>query len=338
MVNFAIVGCGHIAKKHARAIERCKGARLVAVCDTIPENMDVYQQTYDATPYTKTEELLDDPRIDAVSICTPSGLHAKLAMLAAGRKKHVIVEKPMALCLKDAEDMIAAAKLNQVKLAVVHPNRFRPAISELKRVVEEGWLGKISHINATVRWNRNQAYYDQATWRGTRSLDGGVLMNQAIHNLDLMLWLAGNAVEVFSMCDTRIREIEAEDVAVGVVKFESGALGVIEAATTIYPENYEESISLFGEYGSIKIGGKSATKIEHWSVKNIDEKTITERIEHFPQQKSGHEVIIEDMMKAIKDDRPPVVSGEDGLSALRFVLALYESAAIKQPVNVRNFS
>lgn len=336
-MNFAIIGCGHIAKKHAGAISRVPGAKLTAVCDTVPERMKDYVSNYHAKAYTELRDLLADTGIDIVNVCTPSGTHASIALAAAQAKKHIILEKPMALTHEDAVRIIEVCRENNVKLAVVHPNRFRPAMVELRKLMDQGMFGKISHANATVRWNRNQAYYDQAPWRGTKAMDGGVLMNQAIHNLDLLLWFMGEVKEVYGMAATRLRQIEAEDVAVGVVRFSSGALGVIEAATTIYPRNLEESLSIFGEYGSIKIGGTTATIIEHLELEALSEEeiqAIVDRVNRDPYGKAGHQWIIEDMIEAIEEDREPAINGEEGIKALDLVLALYRSAETGQPVRM----
>lgn len=336
-MNFAIVGCGHIAKKHAEAINRVPGAKLVAVNDKIPVQMEHYMQTYGANAYTDLQEMLDKEDIDVVNICAPSGYHASIAIEVAKAKKHIIVEKPIALTLEDSDAIIQACKENKVKLSVVHPNRFRPAMIELRKLMDDGLFGKLSHADATVRWNRNQAYYDQAPWRGTKALDGGVLMNQAIHNLDLLLWFMGEPVEVFAFSATRLRQIETDDVAVGVVRFKSGALGVIEAATTIYPENLEETLSIFGDTGTIKIGGKTANFIEHLRVQDLNEVEVMEIIERIkldPYGKPGHLWIIEDMINAIRENREPKVTGEDGKKALQLVLALYKASETGQPINL----
>ncbi|WP_226536047.1 Gfo/Idh/MocA family protein [Fictibacillus halophilus] len=337
MIKFAIVGCGHIAKKHAEAIEKAEGAELFAVCDTIPENMEYYIEKYGVEGYQSLTTLLEQDDLDVINICTPSGYHANIAIAAANAKKHVVVEKPIALTIEDTEAIIDACKSNGVKLSVVHPNRFRPAIMELNRVLSDGKTGTLSHANATVRWNRNQEYYDQAPWRGTKSLDGGVLMNQAIHNLDLMLWTMGDVEEVYSMAATRLRNIEAEDVSTGLVRFKNGALGVIEAATTIYPSNFEESLAIFGEKATIKIGGKTANYIQHWDVEGMDDESVNQIIEQVksdPFGKPGHQCIIEDMVQAIHEDREPIVTGEDGKKALQLVLALYKSADTQKPVKI----
>lgn len=338
IINFAIVGCGHIAKKHIEAIQNIDKAQLVAICDTNQERLQEFSNAYGVRGFLSLDEMLNTVSlIDVVCICTPSGIHAPLAIKAANAKKHLIVEKPIALTIEDANAIIAACKGNNVKLAVVHPNRFRPAMQELKKVCGDGKFGKLSHVNATVRWNRNQAYYDQASWRGTKEMDGGVLMNQAIHNLDLLLWLIGPVEEVQAYTATRLRKIESEDVAIAVIKFENGALGVIEAASTIYPKNYEESMSIFGEMGSVVVGGPNANWIKHWIIEAFDEdqkQQLIKQIEADPFGIPGHQRIIEDMIIAINENREPVVSGEDGKEALKLVLAVYRAADLQQPVRL----
>ncbi|UAT30490.1 Gfo/Idh/MocA family oxidoreductase [Bacillus badius] len=337
-MNFAIVGCGFIAKKHARAIEDIQGAQLVAVCDKEPKAMEYYTEVYGAAPFVELSEMLEREEIDIVCICTPSGLHAPLAEEAAKAGKHIILEKPMAMNLKETDQIIYACKEHNVKLAVVHPNRFRPAVQELRRILDQGLLGKISHVNATVNWNRNQEYYDQAPWRGTKQYDGGVLMNQAIHTLDLLLWFMGQPEQIFSMEATRLREIEAEDVSTGLIRFESGAIGVVETSTTVYQSNFEESITIFGEKGTVKIGGPNALYFECLTVEGMSEKEteeILDKVKADPWGKPGHQCIMENMMKAIKEDLEPAVSGEDGRAALGLVLAFYESAARNEPIYLK---
>lgn len=335
MIRYAIVGCGHIARKHAQAIDNAENSILTAVCDTVEERMEEYIQKYGVKGYTNLDEMLENGEIDVINICTPSGFHADITVKAANAKKHIVVEKPIALTLEDAEKMIHVCDENGVKLAVVHPNRFRPAMIELKQFMDKGMFGKLSHANATVRWNRDQAYYDQAPWRGTKALDGGVLMNQAIHNLDLMIWLMGDVDQAFSMDATRFRNIEAEDVSTGVVKFENGALGVVEAATTIYPKNFEESLTIFGEKGTVKVSGTTANFFEHIVFEDLDEETksqLIEKVKQDPFGKPGHQWIIEDMTLAIAENREPVVTGEDGKKALEIVLGLNKSAETNMPI------
>jgi UDP-N-acetyl-2-amino-2-deoxyglucuronate dehydrogenase len=337
MFKFAIIGCGFIAKKHADAISKINNAKLVAVCDKVTGTMEYYIDEYGVNGYTELEDMLKSEEVDVVCICTPSGFHASIAVQLAEAKKHIIVEKPIAMTLEDTKRIINSCKLNGVKLSVVHPNRFRPVVQELRKILDERLLGKISHANAKVNWNRNQEYYDQAPWRGTKEYDGGVLMNQAIHNLDLLLWFMGKPEQVFSMEATRLRNIEAEDVSVGVIRFESGALGTIEASTTVYPKNFEESITIFGEKGTVKIGGSNAIYFEHLVIEGKNEEEIDalkSTINKDPWGIPGHQWIIEDMVNAIKEDRIPAVSGEDGKKALELVLNLYKSADENQPIQL----
>ncbi|RAL24578.1 Gfo/Idh/MocA family protein [Thermoflavimicrobium daqui] len=339
MIRYGIVGCGHIAKKHVAAIQAVEGAELFAVCDTNEERLaefavDGVRGFTDIADLLKTE-------VDVICICTPSGLHPQLTIQAAEAKKHVVVEKPMALTLEAADRMIEACERNHVKMAVVHPNRFRPAIRELRNMLESGRFGKIGHANATVRWNRNQAYYDQAPWRGTKEMDGGVLMNQAIHNMDLLLWMMGDVEEVSSYHATRIRKIEAEDTSVSVIRFKSGALGVLEAAVTIYPKNLEESLSIFGETGTAVIGGPTANWIKTWNFEDISEPEKEEtikKVETDPFGIPGHQWIIQDMTEAVKENRQPIVSGLEGRQALSLVIACQQSAETGRAVKMEDLA
>ncbi|KON86266.1 oxidoreductase [Sporosarcina globispora] len=337
MINFAIVGMGHIANKHIESIQKVEGANLYAICDTNSDRLEL--DLPGVKKYTDLNEMLSENKdIHVVNICVPSGLHARLTKVVADHKRHIIVEKPMSLKLEDSEEMIKVAQENNVKLAVVHPNRFRPAVQMLKAELEKGSFGKLSHANATVRWNRGQAYYDQADWRGTKEFDGGVLMNQAIHDLDLMLWLMGPVESVQAMAATRLRKIETEDVAAAVVQFKSGALGVIEAATTIYPKNLEESISVFGETASVKISGRTANYIETWDIEGVSEEeaaSLKDEVSKDPFGTPGHQCIIEDMVNAVSEDREPIVTGEDGIAPVKLILSILESAETGKKVFIQ---
>ena len=337
-MNIAIVGCGFISKKHAQAIKNIECAKLVAVCDTFPEAMKPYVHEYGAAAYTNIEEMLKNERIDIVNICTPSSSHAALAELTARHGKNIIVEKPLAMTLEETDRIIVAAKENNVKLAVVHPNRFRPAAIKLKEILNRNLIGKISHALCIVNWNREQRYYDQAPWRGTKEHDGGVLMNQAIHNLDLLLWYVGKPVEVFSMEATRLRKIKAEDVSTGVIRFECGALATVQASTTVYSKNYEESITIFGEKGIVKIGGVNALYFETMDIQDTNEIVLDEYInivKSDPWKTPGHEKVIEDMIESITEDRQPAITGIDGRNVVELVLAFYQSAKTNKTVKLQ---
>lgn len=328
VINYAIVGMGFIADKHIQAIEETPNAKLIAICDTNEGRLQEAPQGI--ATYTDLQTMLDElPEIHVVNICVPSGLHAKLALQVIENKRHVVLEKPMALTSEDAKAIMEEAEKAGVKLTVVHPNRYRPAIKELKKVLEHPEVGRVSHANVTVRWNRNQEYYDQAPWRGTKAYDGGVLMNQAIHSLDLLLWMLGPVKAVQGMVTTRFRKIESEDVATALVEFESGALAVVEAATTIYPKNLEESLAVFTENGSFKVSGPNALYIDTWDasfITEIERDALKQKIEKDPWGERGHLAIIKSMTHAIQTKSEPEVVGVDGYNPVKLIEAIIKSS------------
>ncbi|ANS76600.1 oxidoreductase [Paenibacillus yonginensis] len=330
MIYYGIAGCGHIAAKHIEAIRRTEGAVLTAICDPDAKRLHEAAGRTGAAAYATLGDMLaQEKKLDAVCICTPSGLHAEMAVMAARAGRHVVIEKPLALTVEDGEWIAKAVRQSGVKAAVVHPNRYRPAVRELKAALDRGLFGRLGHVSAVVRWNRDQAYYDQAAWRGTKAMDGGVLMNQAIHSLDLLLWLFGDVRQVSAMAETRLRRMEAEDTALALLRFESGVLGTVEASTTVYAGNLEESISVFGEDGYGVIGGKTASWIRHWRCSSMSEEeaaALIRLIEAEPYGIPGHEQIIRDMTAAIQEDREPSVTVEDGLRSVRLVLDILGAA------------
>ncbi|WP_314590534.1 Gfo/Idh/MocA family oxidoreductase [Paenibacillus terrigena] len=331
MIRFGIAGCGHIASKHIAAIAMLDEAKLHAVCDKDEERMQkAVGSLIDVQMYSNYSEMLRDEEIDVVIICTPSGLHSQMAIAAAHTGKHIVVEKPIALTLEDADAIIKACHENRVKLAVVHPNRYRPAMLELKRMWDEGRFGRISHVSVLVRWNRDDRYFGSADWRGTKEMDGGVLMNQGIHAMDLIAWLLGDATEVRAMTARRFRQIETEDVAIASLRFKDGALGSVEVSSTVYPKSLEEQIAIFGEFGTVVIGGgPTAHRIVEWKFESMtDEESLQlqERVNVEPYGESGHLSILRDMVQAIKRDERPSIQGEDGRSALKLVLDIYTAA------------
>ncbi|SDW42589.1 Predicted dehydrogenase [Marininema mesophilum] len=336
MIRYGIVGCGHIARKHVEAITATEGAFLTAVCDQDKTRLSRWSRD-GVKGYTDLGMMLREATVDVICICTPSGTHKEMTIQAAQAGKHIIVEKPMALTIADADKMIEVCKNQGVLLSVVHPNRFRPAMEALRHRVVEGAFGTFSHANATVRWNRDQDYFDQAPWRGTRAMDGGVLMNQAIHNLDLLLWMMGDVEEVSAYQATRLREIEVEDVMVSILRFKSGALGVIEAAVTLYPRNLEESLSLFGETGTAVVGGPTANWIKTWQFADLTPEEATEIVQQVgenPYGKPGHQCLIEDMTDAIQRGRQPLITGADGRRVLALVNACQRAALTGQRIRL----
>jgi UDP-N-acetyl-2-amino-2-deoxyglucuronate dehydrogenase len=326
-LNFGIIGCGRIAYKHAEAIKKNVKANLLCVCDIIEERAAEYKDKYGAEAhFTDYRKMLEYSGLDVVNICTPSGMHAEMGIAAAQAGKHVIVEKPMALSLKDADDLIEACDESGVKLAVCFQNRFNPPVQKLRRALEEGRFGKLTHASAIVRWFRPQDYYDQAPWRGTRAMDGGCLMNQSIHNIDLLQWMMGHVESVFGYTATNLRKIECEDVGVAVLKFKNGALGVIEASTTIYPENLEETLNIFGEKGTVVLGGIAVNKIETWKFADSTDENgaIDQHQQDVPNVYGfGHEALVEDFINAVINNSEPYITGREGRNALEIVLSIY---------------
>lgn len=330
-LGFGIIGCGMISGWHAEAISRIPQARLVGVTDAVEELRNGTARKYGVIPYESVEKMLADPNIRIVSICTPSGLHAPLAIQAAQAGKHVIVEKPMALNLKDADQVIATCEKNQVKLAVISQLRFSETIHKVKQALELNLLGKVVLGDLYMKFNRTQEYYDQGNWRGTWEMDGGgALMNQGIHGVDLLRYLMGPVKSVAAHARTLARKIAVEDTAVAILEFQNGALGVIEATTSVYP-GATRHLEINGERGTIILEENS---IVRWDIEGqVTPENIT--LEHAESNTSsnpgafgveGHLYQITDMVEAVLNDRRPVVDGIEGRKALEIILGVYEAS------------
>ena len=338
-IRFGLIGCGRIAPRHAQSIGELEHTRLVAIADVISSRAERYAKEYNAEAYTDYHQMLERRDIDVVNICAPSGLHAQMAIDAMQAGKHVIVEKPMALTLQDADRMIATAKSIGVKLCVVLQNRYNPPMRDLRRVVDEGKLGKIFLGNATVRWYRPQEYYEDG-WHGTWEMDGGALMNQSIHHIDALQWLMGEVESVFAYTATLAHKMQAEDTGVAVLKFKSGAIGSVEGSTVTFPENLEGSVALFGERGSIKVGGTALNRKVIWKIEGALEHEIEllRRDEVDPPSIYGfsHKAVIADMIAAIEQNRAPTTDGIAARKSVALVLAMYESARTGRPVKMND--
>ncbi|MGD6832427.1 Gfo/Idh/MocA family protein [Sutcliffiella halmapala] len=335
MINFAIVGAGAIAPVYAEAITLHPEATLDAVCDKNPQTAAGFVKQYATSRfYTAYEDLLQDPSIDVVCICTPSGLHADMAIKAIEAGKHVIVEKPLAMTLEDADRVIAAAKKCKVKATVAFQKRYNRPILQMREKLENGSFGKMMHATTSVRWYRDQSYYNQDSWRGTAAMDGGALMNQSIHNIDLLRWMMGPVRKVSGFTATRRHTMEMEDVGVAILEFESGALGIIEGSTAIYPTNLEASLSLFGTKGTAIVGGKYIDELKSWHFLHEDNESQKED-STFSTAQEGHYPIIEDMVQAIQNDKEPAISLQDGRNALEIILAIYESSKNGESVKIK---
>jgi len=343
-MNYALIGCGRIATNHIKAAVNNK-LNIVAVCDVLPEAMEKLlakhglENDTSIKRYTDYKQMLAENDITLASIATESGIHAEIALHCIDNGVNVIIEKPMAMSIDDAEEIIRRSESKGVKVSACHQNRFNIAIQELRRAVESGRFGRLSHGSIHVRWNRNQDYYTQAPWRGTWAQDGGCLMNQCIHGIDLLRWMMGDEVEeVYGVTKQQFHDyLEAEDVGMAVVRFKNGAVGTIEGTTNVYPKNLEETLYLFGETGTVKIGGTSTNNIDVWNF--ADESEADQKNKGLQEQTSnvygnGHTSLFADMMDAIENDRKPYVDAVAGRNALEMILAIYKSQKTGLPVKL----
>jgi predicted dehydrogenase len=337
VMRFGLIGCGRVAPRHAESLLSLPGAQLVAVADVRESRAERFAAQYHAFAHTDYHALLARQDVDVVNICTPSGLHAQMAVEAMQAGKHVIVEKPIALTLHDADRMIGAARVYGLKLCVVLQNRYNRPMQDLKHVVESGMLGRLLLGNATVRWYRPQEYYEDG-WHGTWAMDGGALMNQSIHHIDALQWLLGRPESVFAYSATLAHRMEAEDIGVASIRFHGGTLGVVEGSTVTYPENLEGSVAVFGERGSLKVGGTALNRKVIWKVAGEleHEKELLTREQVDPPSVYGtsHRAVIADMIEAILVNRAPKTDGSEAKKSLALVLAMYESARTGQPVSL----
>jgi UDP-N-acetyl-2-amino-2-deoxyglucuronate dehydrogenase len=327
--TIGLVGCGRISRNHFDAIAKVDGLRIAAVCDTDESRARAAGAALGVPWFTQFAAMLETADIDAVSICTPSGLHSQHGVLAAGAGKHVITEKPMSITLEQADALVQACDAAGVHLFVVKQNRLNPSIQLLKRAVDKGRFGKIFLANTTVRWNRPQDYYDAASWRGTWEFDGGAFMNQASHYVDLIQWLVGPVESVMAKTATQARRIEAEDSGVAVLRFRNGAIGVIEVNVLTYPRNWEGSITIIGEKGTAKVGGTAVNKVEHWSFADYDDDDkLVESAATAPPSVYGfgHEGYYRNVLAVLRGEAQPETDGRAGRKSLELILGIYESA------------
>ncbi len=336
-VGFAVVGCGSIAGFHAQAINEIQGAKLVGASSNRLESAEKFVAEHGGKAYRSLDDLLADPEVHVVNVCTPSGAHLDTAVAAAKAGKHVVVEKPLEITLERCDTIIDACDQAGVKLITIFPSRFSGANIALKKAIDAGRFGRLTLGDTYVKWWRSQEYYDGGGWRGTWELDGGgAYMNQAIHNVDLLAWLMGDVAEVAAITDTLAHErIEVEDTGVAAVRFANGAIGTITATTSAFPgllkktEIHGDKGSAIVEQDSIllwtfadelpedaetleKFGAASAT-----SGGAADPKAISHR---------GHRLQLEDLIRSIESDTPPAVDGREGRKSVEIILAIYESS------------
>lgn len=341
MINFALVGCGRISKRHSELLgeNQIAGAQLVAVCDKIVSKAEVIADKYSIPAYSCLHEMMKAEKIDVVVVLTESGLHAQHAIELAPYGAHIVVEKPMALTLDDADAMIEACDKHGVKLFVVKQNRFNVPVVQLRKALEQGRFGKLIMGTVRVRWCRPQAYYDQDPWRGTWAYDGGVLTNQASHHVDLLEWMMGDVESVFAKSKHALADIEAEDTAVVILKFRNGALGVIEATTAIRPKDLEGSISVLGETGSVEVGGFAVNEMKTWGFSDVQEEDgeVIEKYSVNPPNVYGfgHQAYYEHVVDCLDNETAQLVDGLQGRKSLELINAIYESIETGEEVKLR---
>lgn len=343
-MKYALIGCGRIATNHIKAALNNK-LEIVAVCDLeeshILSLLSKHSLEHDDSikHYTDYRLMLAETKPELVSIATESGSHAEIALACIDAGIHVIIEKPMAMSMADADEIIRRSDAKGVKVSACHQNRFNVAVQELRRAIEQDRFGKLSHGSIHVRWNRNEGYYTQAPWRGTWAQDGGALMNQCIHGIDLLRWMLGGEVEeVYGQTRQQFHDyLEAEDVGMAVIKFRNGVLGTIEGTTNVYPKNLEETLYVFGEKGTVKLGGTSTNNIDVWDFADESEedqgnKGLVEATSNI--YGNGHTSLFADVIEAIRTDRAPYVDAHAGRDALELVLAIYRSQKTGFPVKL----
>ena len=341
ILNFALVGCGRIAKRHSELLGhgQIRNARLVAVCDLVLDKAEQIARTFSVPYFTDMHEMMRAGNIDVVVVLTESGRHADQVIALAPYGKHVVVEKPMALTLDDADAMILACDASGVKLFVVKQNRFNVPVLKLRQALEAGRFGKLVLGTVRVRWCRPQAYYNQDPWRGTWALDGGVLTNQASPHVDLLEWMMGEVDSVFAMSTTALANIEAEDTAVVTLRFKNGALGIIEATTAARPTDLEGSISVLGEGGTVEIGGFAVNKMKVWNFgkpEQNDDKVMEQYSVNPPNVYGfGHQAYYEHVVDCILNDTRHLVDGLEGRKSLELINAIYESVETGREVQLR---
>jgi predicted dehydrogenase len=355
MYTIALIGCGRISHKHIEAtLNNRENVKLIACCDPRIERAKEKAYEYskssnnsEVAVYEDFRKMVKEKNPDICVIATESGFHAEIAIACLKSGSHVICEKPMALSTWDADRMIQVAKENKKKIAVCFQNRFNTPIQKARKALEAGRFGELLHGSIQVRWNRNESYYSEAPWRGTWELDGGTLMNQCTHGIDLLQWMLGEeAVRVQAVTRRFLRPIEAEDFGAAIVEFKSGAVGIIEGTADVYPTNLSETLSIFGKKGTVVIGGLAVNKIINWRfsdsyVYGDSEETMLNPGEKDPPSVYGfgHSALYNDFLDAVEKNREPLISGENGRKALEIILAIYKSQKNGKPVELPiNFS
>ncbi len=329
-INFAIVGCGRIAQRHAEHIHNTIGCALVATCDIEFDKAQKLADAYGSIPYSSIEELLENKNVDILSICSPNGLHAHHSILGLNAGKHVLCEKPMALSAYDCGEMIKAAEKANKRLFVIKQNRYNPPVAAVKTLIEEGQLGKISSVQLSCFWNRNENYYANS-WKGTKELDGGTLYTQFSHFVDLLYYLIGDVKEVKAYGGNFQHQdiIEFEDNGVVILKFHNGAIGTINYTVNSYMKNMEGSLTIFGDKGTVKIGGQYLNELEYQQIEgveitNLEQGNKANNYGEYQGSMSNHDKVYQNIVEVLKNGASVTTNMFEGLKTVEIIEKIYD--------------
>lgn len=338
VTRFALIGCGAIAYKHVTALGRMENVRIVGAYDVDASAAKKFGEKYSIPTYSDLEKMVEETDPHLLNILTPSGDHAKTILKVIPFGRHIVVEKPLALRLDDIDQILVESDQRGVKIFVVKQNRFNPPIAKLKEALNKGRFGKLVMGTVRVRWKRDQAYYDQKPWRGTWAEDGGVLTNQASHHIDMLIWMMGDVQSVMAKTCTRLVDIEAEDTAVAIIKFRNGALGVVEAMTSVRPKDLEGSISILGEKASVEVGGYFMNELKSWNFAEPDgsDAEVWDGHAKTPADPAwNHTEFFKDVIESLKTGKRGLIDGFEGRKSIELINALYESADTGKEVFLR---
>jgi UDP-N-acetyl-2-amino-2-deoxyglucuronate dehydrogenase len=329
-INFAILGCGRIAQRHAEHIHNTIGCNLVATCDIEFDKAQKLADAYGSIPYSSIEELLENKDVDVVSICSPNGLHAHHSILGLNAGKHVLCEKPMALSAYDCGEMIKAAEKANRRLFIIKQNRYNPPVAAVKTLIENGQLGKISSVQLSCFWNRNENYYANS-WKGTKELDGGTLYTQFSHFVDLLYYLIGDVKEVKAYGGNFQHQgiIEFEDTGVVILKFHNGAIGTINYTVNSYMKNMEGSLTIFGDKGTVKIGGQYLNELEYQQIEgveinNLEQGNKANNYGEYQGSMSNHDKVYQNIVEVLKNGASVTTNMFEGLKTVEIIEKIYD--------------
>jgi predicted dehydrogenase len=330
ILKFAVVGCGHIGERHIQIIDKEPNAKLTAICDIDYSKRALIESKYSTVKvFENYDHMLRNCEAEIISICTPHALHSEMSIKAARARKHILVEKPMALTSEQSQRMIDEVNKNDVRLFVVKQNRYNKPIALTEKALAENRLGKIYMVQCNVMWNRHNDYYSKSTWKGNKDLEGGALHTQVSHFIDLLVWWFGEIEQAKTMTETLHHNVEIEDCGVSALRFKSGVLGSLFWTTAVYNVNFEGSITIIGENGTIKIGGKYLNEIEFWDVmsypmpKEIDFDDSPNIYRSFQGSSSNHDILFKDLINKIIKDRKGMVEGQEGMKTIKAIETIY---------------